>query len=431
MIHISQFYPCTKVKYTAELQYICELGKYLKMDYNECLSLDGVEFSANLKETSMWAYLKLGIYSGWLVNTTERDAKFGINDCILADKIINTYIKTDGVAVNQTAEELNKRHYDLEYRVMNPLHKAVSLSYESSEKWVFNMKGKDDRNEVLNTNALVINGAKYIWTSFVARVAVERMMVKAPKQLVIELDYNLVHRDETLSYILTLYNETKCFDNWVILDTSGVSEKRLYQLEYLAWVDKLEELGYGDKEYTITQKMEYMVELDVIVGDVVLLYTRGKKRGNASGRNIESCTMAVIRGISNNSITFDVIYNYKTMAQGKFDMMDLATGIRAMYRGVDGHFKYETANIRRKTIALTDLGVHYMVSSYEDQFFVTLDEPEDYIEMHTDMKTSKVFTQNELLYWILKDYNIEFQEDRFISKFLRNGEADRYVRFIQ
>ena len=68
-VHISQFYSCSEVSLSSELYYLSELGKYLFLNYDRALSIDGVILNSVLKKSLYWDYFRVAVKQGWVVDT--------------------------------------------------------------------------------------------------------------------------------------------------------------------------------------------------------------------------------------------------------------------------------------------------------------------------------------------------------------------------
>jgi hypothetical protein len=93
---------------------------------------------------------------------------------------------------------------------------------------------------------------------------------------------------------------------------------------------------------------------------------------------------------------------------------------------------YQQLRTTKRDIAMTDVGVGYYLQA-EKYFIVPLDCSDDLsITRVSDgkRKDTLLLDQNNLTYWILKDYNYQFNEERFLDKYFKDS-VPLYTRYMR
>ena len=156
LVHISQFYACSSISQACELYYVCELGKYLYLNYGETLSLDGVLFKSHLKRSQLWDMFRIAVANGWVINTgvNEDDVSISIQNPIDYETktLANVQIVLDEVPFDR--EDYEKRRNDVIYNLMTPVKMQVSFKERTGDYWLWTLDGEDDKNFCRNAGRL-------------------------------------------------------------------------------------------------------------------------------------------------------------------------------------------------------------------------------------------------------------------------------------
>lgn len=418
-VHISQFYSCSEVSLSSELYYISELGKYLSFNYNKALSIDGVILTSMLKNSILWDYFRLAVSKGWVVDTSlpsyetditiqypinyaTNDFKnflFGLDEC--------HYDGVDSAQRNQSSE----------YNYSTPKPTQVCFTKQTDDAWFWTIKGSCSRDEMINSASLNTSCASKAWVSMIAMVAVERFMTGKPKMLGIEFPYVISRNQLALSDFMLLISDTNALTGWVIYSfEENVSEDIQRQLGYESWWYKGKEQGYLANWYKPKDKLNYLKNtLKIDVDDVVLLYERNYSTKFNYIKSISSCHVAIVRYISNTAVGFEVVNTVKTRHGSEVTFQDQTMAVKEMYCGST---RYKEWNAKNKTIDLSDLGVEYLMYN-ESHFIVPLEQADDIVELDVKDENGRTgkfaLHQNDAIYWILKDYGINFNEEKFLK----------------
>lgn len=418
MVHISQFYSCSEILVPCELYYVCELGKYLRMDYNQTLSLDGVKLAPEVVASKFYNYLKIAQTNNW-VYTNEDLSDIDLN-LIDFNSVHNFYLTESEVIFSK--EEKEKRKKDPYYNLITPQSKQYFLSEAPFENVIYFKLRTSDRNESsVNNSTFNSVNADVIWLSFIAKQAVKRLMNNIDYRLVLEFDTQALLNSFAISYIKILKEEApQTFDSWVICKyADDVSIESTYQYGYNAWYKKGLDLGFLNRTYTIIEKRDYLVHLDIKEGDFVIFYERKEGHKASPFKEISSCRMALVDKIDKRSISFTLINTAKVREQSKWDYDNLSMQLKQWYCN---KLPYETMNTSKVTKDFIDLGIGYLMFT-EVFFIVPLSEADEEVVQVVDVIHNKPvklkLNQNELFYWILKSYGFKFNEARFKQKYFK------------
>lgn len=430
-IHISQFYACSKVTLASELLYICELGKYCRIEHGHSVDLTGVNLTSILKKSIIWDYFRMSVANGWLTNTgipAEELAITAQNQLKLDKNNCRNLLLTLGV-VAYDKDETARRNRDLDFDIRTPAKSQVSFEKREATGWLWTEKGENGKGFSVNNRSLNHNRADMAWVSLVAMVAVNRLFTRQPQVLLIRFSHNMLMSSMALSHFMVLEDMTQCLTGWVYAEfDKTVAEKTQLQLSYYAWYSIGREYGMLNKWYNGKQKLKYMRELGLVPGDLVLYYEREQEQKMNYIKSIAGCYIAKIVSVDQNDITLELIHTAKPKFAGKEAFDDHSMAVKTMY---SDRKPYEYLNTSRITIAMADIGVEYMLYS-EFSFIVPLNHASDTIPTRvTDgvRKETLLLDQNNLIYWILEDYDYEYNRDRFLSRYF-NGirpVRDRYL----
>lgn len=431
VIHISQFYSCSRIKNAGELYYVCELGKYLYEYFDDVLSLDGVLFDDVLKQSHLWDILRIALKRGYITNTglSEEDTEISIQSPLIAtkDNFANVLLTTDEVRFD--AKEDKRRKEDKDYNLYTPIRKQISFQMQKPESWVWSMKGKDGKFGTQNNLSMNNPLARQMWLSLVAMVAVFRLRQQEPETLVILVDRQTVIDKFAFAYVIALLDKTEALKDWVFLSfDEKMTKPDILQLYYCSWYQEGRDLGLTRIWHGKDDKIGYMQELDIQVGDLIFVYERNAEQNNNYVKSISSCRLAVIKDIVNEYIDIEYINTIKTKLQGEVDWNDKTTNIKAMYNFRNPANDFSTSKER---LDFYSIGVGHMLYN-ELKFILPLDDADEQIvQWVTDgiHKDRLLLSQNDLIYWVLKDYNYQFNELRFLDRYFPT-KTPLYTRYM-
>lgn len=417
MLHISQFYPCSDVKDACELYYICELGKYLHFNYKEQLSIDGVVLHEVLASSILFDYFRLAIDEGWVTqaNWGYSPLEVTAENPLIADTrlVRNVLFTTEDVAFDR--EDKRKRDEDFLYAYRTPILTQVSFEDQNDEQWLWSIGGKDKRYfNVNNKSFCTSRTSSQNWLSLVAYVAVERMMTGSPKRLLLEFGSHVCQTRDAIAYLAIMDDSLNCLKNWCYyyIDES-VPDMMTKQLSYVAWIKQGEDMGYHSRWYSGKEKMQWCKDNDIQVGDLMMLYEREMAQKIDTVSKIAGCRLVRVDELREDGVRLTAVNCLKTRAQGIADWNDYTTAVKAMFCG---KYPYERLTTSSLNLFINDVGFEHLML-HERYFLVPLDKCEDGISTLVDEGVTMELTQNDFVYWVLKDYDFSFNEARFLDKY--------------
>ena len=432
-VHISQFYPCSEVSLACELYYICELGKYLKFKHEDCINLDGVILNSQLKKSVIWDYFRMAVDEGWVTNTGVDARELAITtqaplSWVNKQDICNFLFSTDAVPFNH--EEFRQRSANYDFDIRTPLASQVSFEVCNAEYWMWSMNGEGNSHFLENNKSLNHTRADQAWLSLIAMVAVERLKTGKPDRLVLEISSNVILNVMAMSYIMILTEKTLAFTGWCYYHLNDtISNDTQLQLGYSAWYAIGRDIGLLDRWYSGKEKLAYMQKLDLQVGDLVMIFDREKSQRQNYIKSIAGCHLAKILHLSERSVELELINTVKPYFQGKEDFDNHTIVVKKMFQNNPPYLKL-SSSVKRYDLA--DIGVGYLLHN-ERSFILPLEECDDIKVTRVSDGTRKdtlVLNQNDLIYWILKDYDFEFNEDRFLARYFSDSEP-AYTRYMR
>ena len=405
---VSQIYPCSRVELGSELFYLCELGKYLQCN-GHVLSLDGVTFSPVLLKSRYWSYLQVAYTNGWVVDMPKL-FKESPTPVVLSD-VRNILIVEEEVSWDE--EDFKKRKDDEEYNTYTPQRKQVIFTQKNDQVWEFSNSDVSIENSV-NLRSLKNDLVSQSWVSLVAYVAINRLLTDIPKalSLVIPLDYtmcSLSFADMTL-----LIEETDALNGWCFADVG--SDNRF---SYEGWWFKQYDRGHLSRYCTPKEKQAEFKKLGFYEGDVVFLYTRDKCQVLNRVKLVTSCNFAIVKEVNKMGIVFDVFFTRNTRFGEALKFQSFPAELKNLY------FSDSYMNCRHSTKAIPweDLGVEYVL--FDEEYFISSIEKNDVLEIQDSYNLTEVSLTLDCvnaIYWLLKDYDIEFDDEAYRKKYFKGAK---------
>lgn len=429
-IHISQFYPCSKIINSAELCYISELSKYLRLNYNKILSLDGVLLDAELKMSTYWDYFRILINEGCIVDTNLSEDELSLDKHPIIYVNYCKRVKNIRLTENKIKYDYHdnrRRVEDPKYNMHFPEDKHIKFTSKTDSVWLLDCSVAEAS---MLSDALNSNCPSQAWVSLLAYVAVERLMLDLNICLVIRFSHNIIYTDKALSLFLTLENSTNCLHGWLWYSyTDDITKTEKLHLGYSTWYMEGREKGIVGKTYTPKQKLDYMKKLDIEVGDVVMLYKRSKDQKRNLMKSIEGCYLAVIDKVEKEDITFTIVHNRKLYYQSKKDYDNYTMAVKEMFKDKKPQ---DNLRISNKKISIYFLGIEYYLYD-EEYFIVPLSSCNDTLVswVSCGVREDKLkLSQNDFIYWLFEDYRIGYNKDKFLNRYFSQRPTlyDTYMR---
>ena len=423
ILHISQFYSCSEIKTSSELFYICELGKYLYINYNSRLSIKGVILYKDLKESECWDYFRMSLEKGWVIDSGLPNYEIEINIQhpinYYPTSVVNLYM-TEGVVEYDSQDAINRNIGEYNYKT--PKKTEIRFKEKSDELYFFTIDGNSPDDYIKNSVTLKADAtSSKAWLSLIAKVHVDREFTGVPSKLAIEFSSEVINTQLALADFLTLGEKSDALKGWCVYKMSGVSAETIRQVGYEAWWYQGRELGYLSHWYTPKQKLNFILNsMKLKVGDIVVLYERDYTTKQNYIKSIKSCKYAIIRGIDRQGVDLELITKFRTKYGSELHIQNQSHMVRQMYAG---DYSYLNWNSTNRKFDFTELGVGYLMHT-ELFFILPIEEVDDYLVLDISDYNGRTgrykLHQTDAIYWLLKDYDIQFNEDDFKKKYFAN-----------
>ena len=400
---ISRFLTPTKISFASHLYYVIELAKYSYLYHNAPLDLNGLVLSSELQKTYVYEYFLYALQEGWLTCdglTVDSATTIVLNSKTIFDGVVT---EADVTVVNPTPLMLY----------------PVSFISKENNTWVLDCEGNSSLtvNQKSANNFLLNQNLSYqSIVSVIAYVAVHRVFVSPVQRLEIIPNEEAISHIDFLSYVLDLQDFTNDLA-WVTYTLKPtLNSKYLQQYGFYAWYKKWEDVG-SFKPYGFKHKLAYLKMLDIREGDICMLFER-----NATTSSAPRCGLKETRVVQIDKIdrkTGRIKFTYFSTLQSKTDKKRAFEQLTEAARELapEHNFNFRTWT---ETLDLRDIGVENYLYN-EAKFLMRLSECDGtavtYIEKEPQQYEAIQLSQNDMIYWVLKDYDIKFNEERFRSKY--------------
>ena len=408
MVHVSQFYPCTEIKSYAELQYVIELGKQLYYRGQGGLSINGVTVKDALMDCAYWSYFLVALNKGWL---TQYSGSRGLYSEL---SVLNVFM----VEYQQDAPDLllqeNQENDEFSPKVSEVYVRRVG---DKEQDWEWTLRGSVA--SMVNSLSMANPNKQMAWVAFLAFVAVERYLTGVPRTLFISISGSVTLAPYVLANFHNLVEGTNCVPFLKYSYDKTVSTTTELNLGYEAWYYRGVIMGIAGKYYTAAEKQERLKALDLQVGDLAFMYIRKVSVQGSLVNPIVSFYPVVIQEINDNGIRYLKINNRRTKCQGVLDFAHYTDETKAAYYNHNPHIEQ---NLSMESTGWHKLGVEYCLD--REEYVITPCYNDDIVEMAVEDTTGKPVTvqmsATDLLYWICRDFEIPFNEQRFLDRYFKN-----------
>ena len=418
----------TKVDKVSEVYFIGEVAKFLSINYNEVLDCSGVEFAPELFVCKLWDSIRIAYKQRYIINI---DVPYEYLELDMQSPLIVTKKTFVNVAytldkVEPDEEDMQRRKEDKEYNIIIPQYKQVIFEHMDDDYWSWSLKGNTKDMAVYNANNTAINCVenKYLyqsWCSFLAWVTVEHIMNGTPKLFFLLIDRYTLLSYSALDYVLSVTEHfSDFFDSWfeIKFDADNVFEHERLEYMYSSWYREGIDLGLTQELKDIHEKRAYMKKLDMQVGDVVFLYERKKTKEDNKKKKITACNMGVITSISESTVQLFMVYNHKTLEHCQSEWDNTTMAVKDLY---DYKMPFSKLVSRVENLSFYNIGIGNMLHN-EHYFIVPISEAYDEVRqviLYNGRRVTVYMSQNDLIYWILKEHNVKFNEKRFLDKYFK------------
>lgn len=431
-VHISHFMPIKQVDNVSVLYYICELGKYSLKSFNIPLSVSGVTFNDLLKRTKVWQYFRVCCTQGYIVDLGELDQDNTFKISIMHQLELDNTKEVLNIQLVESEEQEDKsRESDVESYYNNPIKRKLILN-ESDNQGLFWRSEHPNPVFSIEINKTFFGPLFHqALASLLAYMQVQKFIGQATwPYFELEVNQNMIYNNAAcLAYIIELTEQVDIQGGTIwfkLAFADNISSEDINHLKYTSWHKIGTELNLLKKEYSPEEKVEYLKALDLEVGDVVFFYTL-KPFTRTSERIIKNCQLAVIRGIYDTKFCLEIIHTVKLKSQAKLEFDNCTTAVKALYTTPP----YENIITRNKTFDFYDIGIQYM-SFNENHFIMPVRECEDVGQFKVSnnfITATLTLDQRDYAYWLLEDYNVDYNRDKYLEKVLEGYDPVRDIFF--
>lgn len=420
VIPLSAFYACKEISLPSELFYVCELGKYLhKVGY--VLSLDGIALAQVLTNSKFWQYLRIAYMNGWVVELGGNEAELFIPaEEAFSSRILANTLITEDVVVHDPADSA-KRANDPRYAIMTPKMAQTFFVKRADGVWEWSMEGSSVNEEIINWRGIGSSNISQSFVSIIAYVAVHRLFTGEPRSLHMTFAYRAATDNGGIPDIILLTQESSALGNWFTYTLKDITPAIENQLSYYAWWYAGVEMGITNKFHDVPEKVKNAKRLGIGVGSVVALYTRTKGAASDTLKQIQTFNFAVVRGFTARGIVLEAIYKSKPYLTGYKDYKNLPMSSKDMH---SHNPTYRTCNTIKINVQWLDLGVERMLCD-EERFITPIyegDTQEIWARCKDGTEERINISSEDLCYWILKDYGIDFDEANYRAMYFRDKQ---------
>ena len=407
-VHISQFYPCSKIVLGSELLYACELSKYLSSN-EMCLDLDGIVLDSALKKSRYWNYFAEFVSSGLITNVNAYSVYSDFNE----KSVCNVFFYLEDA--NICSELVSMETYPV---------KQFKISMKSMVDgiWHWSMTDASGNFCMLNHSAFNNEYKGQNIVSLLALMAVKRRLDINKPSFIIGIDQSFVRNGQhSLSDIILLSNETDALKGWAHIDLSDLPVEEQLRLGYEAWWLKGFDKGLLRSDYTIADKIQRMEALNIKEGEVVGVYERDMLQANNRVKRIKNFNFAIIRKITKTEVVLQIIYTRRTRYGGRLAFENMTMMHKQMYCA---DMPDQNLSSKIETLSLYELGIEYVMSN--ELCFILPLEDSDTMELDVtngQRKDKLSLSEVQAIYWLLGEFDVEFNRERFRTRYLGGKES--------
>lgn len=398
-VHLSQFYPASTVETGTELYYICNLGKYLSKK-GDTLSLEGVFFAKELQSSMYWDFFRFSYEANYFEDVN-------IEESLVTEDIDNLELK-------------NIYMLDLSDPDISPSF----LKNSETRNWKWTLNGVNPGDSIKHNKTINNNLKTQAFVALVAYVAVERHYDPMLETFELELSEVIYSTQGAIVDLIVLKTRTDAVQ-WLEI---SMDQDVFNELTFDAWYHENHDLGRIQGYVSPKEKLDKVKNVfNFKVGDPVFLYERNTKKSSDLVKKIQSCDIAIIRGINATSVSLEVIKTKSTTLGDIKRYESYSREVKSMF-SMESYKKF----VRRvETIKWAEMGIDYIL--YDEDYFISDIDKDDNVDMWvTNGEREDLVELNSVdgVFWILKDRNIEFNEGEFISRYYKAGDRPHYYKYM-
>ncbi|MGX5378402.1 hypothetical protein ACWCKO_00285 [Bacillus thuringiensis serovar darmstadiensis] len=387
-----------KLENSVEFFYVCLVGKYLKHKGHN-LSLENVDVSA-FKDT-----IQHSRYYTYFLYAVE-----------------NGYVNDVAIDLPPFEEDEHELYGDL---YLNSLAEVQPYFYkiegEQNEKLYINLS---DTN--VNNQLFLSSQHESVVIEMTAFLHVEGYLNGKRYELYPSI-YN-VTRDKPQGIVALYYLMMSPLTRQII--KFPLETRYLNSVSYNCWYFLGKEQGLLSTEgYTIPQKQACLQNDKYKVGNVVYFYERNTTDKSSKERKVMHCCIAIVRGNTPTSIRLEKVVVNQTRVQKDREFEKQPKDMQELWQHTD-------LEVRRPSeeFNLTSIGVEYVMSNdplYYEKYFITPVYDSNEIELYVEqsgIEFTYLMSQIDAVYWVLKDWDIPFDEELYVNTYYKQGNIPLYEK---
>lgn len=386
-----------KIETGSELLLAYELDKYAKVMLGKRLSLSGIEIAAELQSREHFSF----------VVTEGLDVGF-----IPSLKTLADLTKYPRLFFNGSVE-------------------GVEFRSRSDSEYVYAFDDKSS-NQVLhgeNRSAAYVSLVAYLL------VKSKRDGTPIPKLIIDHENYNHQEQEYDDLFVLILYGNQILKDIVELKYQYEKNDKHRIQPEWEAFVAFHRQRGFMNREYTTTEKFEYLKE-NFEVHDVVLLYQLKKGPMSKTIYKVDSCYPAVIRYFDEHTIRLQYFPVVRTRLTHRMILDEVARSFEENQNSIYTFDDYNNFKDQVVTYSLTECGIEKYSFTELALIINVFDYDGSYQYFQTDNGIEKIWLQTpDTIFAVFEDRQVkEYNKEKFLQNYFysRNKKPiyDRYFNLM-
>ncbi len=313
--------------------------------------------------------------------------------------------------------------------------------------------------DFINTSLNSISNPQYqfMYVGLIARLLVRRYMSNTgltgtdtvfDKPITLQVRAELLYNKEGLVYFTHIINYPEVKSLIVIQDMFFID--KYTTLLYYSWgYDQLTRGLFKSKGFSVEQKHKYMIHNEFLGKDMPILYYRKADNFNSTkDSRLEMVSLGIIRNVDEKQLFIEHTHitntrigmvaeanqNIYTKQLNSFNLSLNSTNYNPDFEvfdidvlGIEG---YMMAGIRKNGKSKKVIKEDYLDSLFEEDIFIKqldinnnvrmLINPSNIINIENidevvENRIEVVMRQTDAVYWLLKDYGVSFNEDKFLE----------------
>lgn len=305
------------------------------------------------------------------------------------------------------------------------------VTKENHRIWTFSGMKKDLWSTVDKTSLLAKNLSKVVILivgEHLARVWVD----KIDETLELSFDSNESEEGGYYLHVLTAISQNSNIGKNLVVDINI----QAYLLDYMKYLHGSIQQNHN-KKYDVREKRAIAEHLGFKEGSVCVRWNRARITRNNKAGIIESRTLAIFKGFSEDSkghpvVKYDTVSEPRTKEERVAELEDVPEAYRHLYNDITSkgvHVRSMTSDLYNTTFG------NYIDD--ETEFFLPLDTDEQVntlvtvadVESMSPMVKEWTMPGVDVIYWVLKQQGIEFDEALYIADNYPEGVEPLYEQY--